>query len=100
MSEEIPYPVGRCNCLTKTPDPKYHQKDCPVWLYYAAMDAREELATLKAGLSKMEYVIRQDNVIGIYGNDVSVTFKYCPGERRNRLSAPTLEALAIKIEEK
>ena len=22
----------KCNCLTKTPEPKYHQNNCPVWL--------------------------------------------------------------------
>lgn len=21
-----------CNCLTKTPDPKYHKENCPVWM--------------------------------------------------------------------
>ncbi len=22
----------KCNCLTKTPEPKFHNKGCPVWL--------------------------------------------------------------------
>lgn len=23
-----------CNCMTKTPDPRYHSHICPVWLYH------------------------------------------------------------------
>ena len=26
--------IGKCNCLTKTPEPQYHDKTCPVYLYY------------------------------------------------------------------
>ena len=25
--------VGKCNCLTKTPESKYHKQNCPVWMF-------------------------------------------------------------------
>lgn len=34
---ELEFPVARCNCLTKTPDPAYHEKTCPVWMYFYAL---------------------------------------------------------------
>jgi hypothetical protein len=31
---DVEYPIGKCNCLTKTPAPKYHEHTCPVWMYW------------------------------------------------------------------
>jgi len=41
-----------CNCLTKTPEPKYHKENCPVWLVdqvhklLAKLVARDEALTI------------------------------------------------------
>ena len=44
----------QCNCLTKTPEPKYHKDNCPVWLVdhieklSATMMAKDEALTILA----------------------------------------------------
>jgi len=40
MSEQNNYPVGKCNCLTKTPDPSHHDVHCPIYLW-AEVNAKQ-----------------------------------------------------------
>ncbi len=59
MAEPLEYPTGKCNCLTKTPDPVHHEHTCPVWLYYHAMSLQTKLdQALAEGAGGNEFVAR------------------------------------------
>lgn len=49
---QIPYPIGKCNCHTKTPIPDYHARTCPVWLRYKLMELASVLQELMDSLDQ------------------------------------------------
>ena len=57
----------QCNCLTKTPEPKYHMQNCPVWmadriekLEDALRNIYEELLIITNQNKKVHHVLQRD----------------------------------------
>ena len=44
----------QCNCLTKTPEPKYHMQNCPVWMADRIKKLEELLSYYCESLQELE----------------------------------------------
>lgn len=59
----------QCNCLTKTPEPRYHKRNCPVWL----VDRVEKLQqTIESALKLSPLWIPQHEKVSCeYGDELT-----------------------------
>lgn len=52
LPDELPkYPVAGCRCMTKTPDPLYHERYCAVWMYWRILQLEKRLREVENGNS-------------------------------------------------
>jgi hypothetical protein len=47
-------PTPRCNCNTKTPQPSYHNKGCPVFMHFEIQSLQRKLERYREAATKLK----------------------------------------------
>lgn len=72
------YLVGSCDCLTKSPEPKYHDKTCKYRIIHELIDENERL---EKELRDLKEVVGQISFEGYQPKVVRNAINYCKREK-------------------
>lgn len=70
--------IGSCNCLTKTPEPKYHKHGCPVRrgvkfprLFYL----EDAVNSYIPAPDKVKEILNAEDLLRCHGDETEITFR-------------------------